>query len=388
MLTRAGWALAAGSVAAAAVGRLLGVPELFVAAAVAWGLLLAALVRARPGAPPVDVRRVIHPPLVSIGGQARVDLLVTNRRSRRSPVLVLRDPVGGHAGASVAVAPLAGDAVESARYRVPAERRGVLPVGPLEAELTDVFGLARRRWTLAAVDTVTVLPRLETLTGRVRGGGLDDPMAGVTRPILGGRGEDDFSGLRPYVVGDDLRRIHWATSAHTDELVVRQDDPPWQGHLTVLLDGRDFRIDADAFEVAVSAAASLLHAAADRGDRARLVISDGTDSGLVDARSAHDTLLEHLAVVERHPAGILAEPPADRRARSGGLVAVMGTIGEREAALLAAQRTRFASVVVVLIGGAAATPLARGVVLVSVPTGASFAEAWSRRGNRPAGARS
>ena len=68
--------------------------------------------------------------------------------------------------------------------------------------------------------------------------GRDDPHAGADHPNVLGQGGEDFYTLREYVVGDDLRRVHWASTARRGELMVRQDEVPWQGRATVLLDAR------------------------------------------------------------------------------------------------------------------------------------------------------
>ena len=49
---------------------------------------------------------------------------------------------------------------------------------------------------------------------------------------------DEFLALRDYEVGDDLRRVHWRSSARTGELLVREDESAWQPHATVVLDNR------------------------------------------------------------------------------------------------------------------------------------------------------
>jgi uncharacterized protein (DUF58 family) len=98
-------------------------------------------------------------------------------------------------------------------------------------------------------------------------------------------GGDEFHSLRPYVIGDDLRRVHWPSTARRDELTVRQDERHQQGRTTVLLDVRRAVHTDESFERAVSAAASLLVAAVRRGDEVRLVATDRTDSGL--RRRAH-----------------------------------------------------------------------------------------------------
>src|SRR5690606_25466498 len=139
---------------------------------------------------------------------------------------------------------------------------------------------------------------------------------------------------------------------------VRQDDPPWRGHLTVLLDARAERIDPDRFELAVTATASILHAAARQADRARLVITNGTDTGLVDARAASDVLLEHLALVELHEGAGLPDLPADGRSRTGSLVLVRGAPSAADVDTVTAHRSRFATVRVVAFesAGAVASP--------------------------------
>src|SRR5919112_1832725 len=72
-------------------------------------------------------------------------------------------------------------------------------------------------------------------------------------------GEDDAA-TREYRNGDDLRRVHWRSTARTGELMVRREEQPRQMRATVLLDTRDTghrgEGPASSFEWAVSAAAS------------------------------------------------------------------------------------------------------------------------------------
>lgn len=384
MVTRSGWLLLMGSVVTVVAGRAFALPELYLLGATGAALLLGAFVLVRRSPPNLDVERTVHPQRVHLGGQSRVELCITNRSLRRAPVVTLHDPVVGTVGARVSLAPLDPGEDQAASYRLPTERRGIVRVGPLEAQVTDAFGLVRRCFAVAGDATLTVLPAIENLGGLASGGGLDDPLAGIAHPVLGSLGDEDFATLRPYVVGDDLRRVHWASSARAGDLLVRQDDPPWQGHLTVVLDAREERLDADQFEVAVSAAASLVNAIAVRGDRARLIITNGTDTGLLDARAGRDTLLEHLAVVKLHQGGELPEPALDGRSRTGGLILVTGTPNGSDLARLVAQRPRFATIRLVIIdpsviGGArqyhptANTP---GVEAVVVDRDHPFGEAW------------
>ena len=76
-----------------------------------------------------------------------------------------------------------------------------------------------------------------------------------------------FDSLREYVVGDELRRVHWRTSAKVGELMVREQLDTSLPRLVVLLDDRaaahPARGDgvAETFESACEAAASIVAAA-------------------------------------------------------------------------------------------------------------------------------
>lgn len=385
MLTRSGWLVAVGALGSIFAGRAFGLPELYVMGASGLVLVLVAVVSVGRPVPSIQVQRLVRPARVPLGGLSRVELQITNSGRRTGPVLALHDPVEGTVGARMAVAPLAPGDQQTAAYRLPTERRGLVHVGPLTAEVTDPFGLARRSIQLTGEQTLTVLPAIEMLRKVAAGGGLDDPMAGATRTVLGSAGGEEFASLRPYVVGDDLRRVHWASSARAGDLLVRQDDPPWQGHITVVLDARRDRGSASAFEGAVSAAASLVQAVAEKGDRVRLVITDGTDTGLVDARASRDMLLEHLALVQRHEGGELPRPPLDGRRRTGELVVVSGGLRPEEVQPLQAARDRFARVRLVVVrpwrptADTAEIPIPAstpGVEVLTVGLGVSFAASW------------
>ena len=67
-----------------------------------------------------------------------------------------------------------------------------------------------------------------------------------------------FHALREYVPGDDLRHVHWRSSAKAGELLVRQYHETRRGHVTVLVDARPASYPRPRdFELAVSVAASI-----------------------------------------------------------------------------------------------------------------------------------
>jgi uncharacterized protein (DUF58 family) len=390
MLTRRGWALAASSLAFFVTGWLFALQELTILGVCLVVLCFgaAAYVSFRP----VEVRtqRTLHPPRVHAGSSSRVDLEVRNTGARRTPVLSVRDPFDrGWRWARFLVPPLAGKAATRAAYRLPTEERGVFDIGPLEVTLSDPFGLATSRFTSVGVTQLTVYPRIDLVAPMPTAHG-HDPHASAHHPrALLGSGED-FYALRPYEVGDDLRRVHWASSARFDDLMIRQDELPWQTRSTILLDIRSRVHTAASLEIAVSAAASV-HAACQRTySLVRLLSTDGTDSGFGTGHTHAEAVLEHLATLhasrEDHFAGVAANL---RRAGNGGSLAIITTDRASAADLqaMARLRTRYGTIVLVLIERSAHEPGPVAVPLPPLPTVSAlvrvtgstpFAEAWDQ----------
>src|SRR5205085_5689741 len=108
---------------------------------------------------------------------------------------------------------------------------------------------------------------------------------------------EDFYALRAYQQGDDLRRVHWPSTARRDEIMIRQNEVPWQGRATIVLDIRA-RLHTDgSLEAAVSAAASVITACWQHGSVVRLVTTDGVDSGFGSGTGHLEVILARLAVL-------------------------------------------------------------------------------------------
>ena len=378
MLTRQGWLCGWAGVGLLVLARLLGIGELFVLGAVMLLLLLASGLYVRLTRLDLHVDRVVHPARVHVGQLSRVEVRVRNLRAASTPVLRLRDAVTGTAGAELLVPPLDKGAASAASYRLPTDRRGVLQVGPLRVVVGDPFGLVQSTVEAAPRVDVTVLPRVDDVrpvpltTGH-------DPLAGVLQPHALGRTGDDFYALRAYVVGDDLRRIHWPSTARHDELLVRQQEQPWQGRTTVLLDVRRAAHDARSLERAVSAAASIIVANSTRRDLVRLATTDGSDSGFGTGTPHLQALLEHLAVVEASgSASLRSMIDVVQRDGQGALVLIVGQTADDELRATTRLRQRFGMVGVVRVtgGSTGAPPTAASVVVVG--DDAPFAPAWNQ----------
>jgi len=388
VITRAGWATLAGAAALAAAGRVLGLVELHVLAGSGALAVAAAAVRTAVVDPGITIRRMVRPPRVHVGTPARVELEVTADGPRATPVLTLDDPIGDRVGARLRLAPLPAGTATRAAYRLPTRRRGEVSVGPLAVEVTDPLGLARRTRLAADRVRLVVLPHIDPVPPLPRPAG-SEPLSGHEGRPGAGRSGDEFHALRAYVVGDDLRRVHWPMSARTDDLVVRVDDEPHQGRLTVVLDVHRDRSGAECFERMVSAAASIAAAHWQAGDMVRLLTTDGRDTGWVAGQASFDGLLEALAVTAHGPASDLADVLAHLGDGSDSVAAVVGDVpGASVPALPGRARGRGrgrpgALTVVRFPAGAAAggAPPAggrrtAGVSVIDVPPDRSFASAW------------
>jgi uncharacterized protein (DUF58 family) len=387
MLTKRGWGLLAGSMVLGGAGRTLGVVELFVLAAGGAGLLLLAVVAVvTRGRVRVEGRRRLVPARVHAGSDSRVELEVVNAGARPSPVLTLRDTVVAERGANAAtprmarfqLAPLEPDESNRAAYRLGAERRGVFRVGPLEAVAADPFGLVAVTSEAAATTELTVYPRVERVAPPPLTTG-HDPRSGAGHATFLGHG-DEFYGLRAYEVGDDLRQVHWPSTARQDELMIRQHELPWQGRATVLVDTRHSIHDEASFEAAVSAAASLLTACWKRDSQVRLLTTDGLDSRFGSGTGHIEAAMEHLAVVEPGRDRLDALVPSLRRRATGALVVVTTSAGAAGVAPVVAAAAGFgwAAVVAFRRQGAAAPALPFAGLQVVVDPGQPFGDAWNR----------
>lgn len=144
-------------------------------------------------------------------------------------------------------------------YPLEGKQRGRYRIGPLLVRSRDAFNLVKFDRQFTATSEMLVTPRIHPLgtMGNVSGGGS----SGETRPQrLGVIGSDDVL-IREYRQGDDVRRIHWRSTARRGELMVRREEQAWDPSLSVVLDTRSSahagRGENSSFEWAVSAAASI-----------------------------------------------------------------------------------------------------------------------------------
>ena len=284
--------------------------------------------------PRVDVHRWIRPSVLTAGDVGRVEVLVQRVGNGPSPGFELVEPVGANRTARMAVAPLSASAEVSAGYRIPTERRGVLTVGPLTAVRHDVLGLARSVTTVAGVDEVLVSPRAHLLDMPTLGQGvLGRHLMALAQRL----GPGDFHSLRDYQDGDEPRSIHWRASARSENLKVRQHTVEGLRRCLVVLDQHvaDGAAADEAFERAVTVAASLVHSADKAGLTTRFVTTDGADIRGPDVAAQSLHLLARISpdprpavVVERDPGEGLGLVIAIGASPSSAPLAVLERVGD------------------------------------------------------------
>ena len=394
MLTPSGWLLLIGSALLVAAGWIFGSDELLAVgvAGLAVAALSVAYVKVRQ--PLRVVTRSLKPQEVHVGDDCQVRLEMANPGRVRTPVLRLADDISFTTRRSTSsfqspellVAPVRTDEGLTVAYRLPTEERGRVKVGPLALTVTDPLGMSARRFQLGGQAEALVYPAMYPIgpPPRLPGSSFD----AVRRSPMAQSGEELY-GLRPFQRGDDPRRIHWRSSAHHDELIVRQFEEFSHTHTTVLLDTRSAQLDTETgserFEAMVSAAASICRASQNRGDQIRLTTTADFDSGF-GADSAHlYKIYEHLALVSPDIGSLIGAVEQLGREHGGGLIVALAAAADgTESGSLMPLGSQFSSKTVVLFTGFdPAHPgqlphqFIPGTTVLMVEGATEFTDAWS-----------
>ncbi|QXC61380.1 DUF58 domain-containing protein [Aquihabitans sp. G128] len=377
-LTGPGLALVGGSVVVGVAGWAFGLPELVLPAVA--GLVAVAIALLWVSLPlGVAVERRFRPERVTVDAPAASLLSFANLGRLPVPGLQAVDRVGDRP-LRMAVPSVGPGARSSVRTLLPTDRRGRLELGPVRVERVDPLGLVNRWRAVGAEGVLWVRPRVH----------LADPLAtGVVVDLEGPitdnatEGTLTFSGLREYVAGDDLRRIHWPTTARTGTMMVRTHVDTSQPRATLVLDTRPSSWDATRFEHGIEVVASAAAAFRRIGHGVSLTIAGEQRGEAVRLGARGD--LDRLAL-----ASLGRDRPADlfgavERAEGGGaLVVVTGDPSPRLASSLAAQRRRHSPVVLirVLPGAAPRSQRTGGIVEVVAPDAVRAVAAWNREVRR------
>jgi uncharacterized protein (DUF58 family) len=299
-------------------------PELLGSALVLHAGVLLGMLWVRLGSRSIALSRIVQPPEAAVGDQVSVTLAIENRNELPINRLLLEDRVEGLGTAACIVARLPGKTIAKVPYSIACQQRGIKRIGPVTVTVSDPLGLASTRRVLGVEDRLVVYPRTYPLSGYppVRG---RDPSSYAARPEFASRGGEDFFTMREFRHGDDLRQVHWKSSAHRDQLMIKQLEAPWQSRGLLVLDTRSSAYaNEEAFEDAVEGTASFFkHLRASGFDLDVLIGS--TYIRASSALSASQTL-EALASVELASSLDLVAvvSRAKRHGGEGALVVVTG----------------------------------------------------------------
>ncbi|MCB5910633.1 DUF58 domain-containing protein [Streptomyces pinistramenti] len=386
-LTTRGRSFLAAGIAAAVCSYLLGQADLL-----RVGLLLAALplvcvlvlhrTRYR-----VAGSRTLAPARVPTAVASRVGLRVENISRLPTGVLMLQDRVPYVLGPRprFVLDRVEAGGCREVSYRVRSDLRGRYPLGPLQLRLSDPFGMCELTSSFSTSDTLTVVPRIEPLPSiRLTG---ETPGYGDGRQrSLALAGDDDII-PRGYRHGDDLRRVHWRSTARHGELMVRREEQPQKTRCTILLDTRRAAHQGSgpdsAFEWAVSGVASTAVHLLERGFSVRLLTDTGTSvpgteraGGFAGGAESADAglLLDTLAMVEHSEEEDLSPAyEALRAGQEGLLIGFFGDLDARQVAVAGRMRQRSGAAVAFVLDGDAWT---------QGPAGSGYPAARVRLANR------
>jgi uncharacterized protein (DUF58 family) len=340
--TRACCLLAAGATAALC-GLLLGETDLVRAGGFAIAIPLVASVVVRRSQVNIASRRTVEPSRAPAGTPITVSLTVTNRSLLPTGTLMMEDTLTSHlrGRARFVLDGLGRRETRAVTYRIPPLPRGRYQAGPLRLRLSDPFRMVDLNRSFTTTSPFVLTPAVDALPGLAlpRSWDIGDNLGSHS---IGARGADDAS-TREYRRGDDLRKIHWRSTAKFGALMVRHEERPWQGHTVLVLDTRDRAhersqpVDADtdprdndSLEWAISATASVAtHLLANQREVSLVIGGAAARHSNTDAAA----LLDTLADVTPHPGRDLAEL-LDQLRDVGNEATVIAIVGRLDAVSL------------------------------------------------------
>ncbi|MCG6874986.1 MAG: DUF58 domain-containing protein [Betaproteobacteria bacterium] len=166
----------------------------------------------------------------------------------------------------------------------------------------DPLGLWRSLYDAPGAEALVVLPQIHPVKWPVFSGSRHYQPGGISQASRVGDSEE-FRSLRDYRPGDPLRAIHWRSWARTGRPVVKEYQEEYFTRHALVLDTATTATMGEAFEAAVSVAAS--YAVASRGTDSLLdLLFVGEDAHRITVGrgvGTSDTLLRVLAAVETSP---------------------------------------------------------------------------------------
>ncbi|MGX5271858.1 DUF58 domain-containing protein [Bifidobacterium polysaccharolyticum] len=354
-VTALGWAMALAALVCALAFVPTGWRELLAGVLLGVGMLLLGLLMSL-GNLSCSAETSLNQGHLEVGGQAELVLVLTNPGNRSTR----RGRIGLTLGQAAVMAPLPALAPgqnHQIRLKLEARSRGVIDLGPVTMEAGDPLGLIRRRRILAGARKLYIHPRTVALPPLEAGLERDlegDPGPGIVDDDL------EFHALRPYAPGDDMKRVHWLSTARAGTLMVRQYEPTLRTRTELILDGQaaSYR-NADEFELAVEIYASLGCQCLLDGRRLQALAPEPEDSdahGTTLPTEDPRSFLDACSAIHPRQGGYDLLDQTDASKQISLTILVTGSLGDRQPSALMDESTQSASPVMLLAADLDAQP--------------------------------
>ena len=212
---------------------------------VLMGILVVSYYLTRNAVENLHVRRHCSVETAETGDIAEVELRIDNAGAIPVPWVILEDSVPMDAlmmkppkitinGERFSVISMGSKSQKKLTYKIEFNSRGYYQIGPTMLESGDVFGLNRRYRVLTKPIYIMVYPKVVPLVGF----SLESrrPMGEVRMSHRLFEDPSRISGVREYIEGDPLNRIHWKASARAGKLHCKTFEPSCVMGSTILLD--------------------------------------------------------------------------------------------------------------------------------------------------------
>jgi uncharacterized protein (DUF58 family) len=359
ILTVRGYAFLVVGLAVVIGGILTGQRDVLRIGMVLIAICLLALVLVTTARLRLSCRRRIEPQQVELGSAMTGKIEITVESPLPAGMVLLEDSVPPQLGQPPRFT-LDRPRMHRARtvqYPLSGRARGRWTCGPLNVRITDPFGLVRADRRFETTSEAWVTPQIHPLRNLTTTG--DRGQTGDAQPhLVGVVGADDVL-IREYRNGDDVRRVHWPSTARRGELMVRREEQSSERSALIVLDTR-VRAHAgsgteDSLEWAISATASIGLHLIDNGYAVELFDAGGRvafgEPGVANQSVTAELLIQRLSQL---PARSVASMRAGAEAaaathRNQLVIAIMGRATVEDASRLVQIRPTGATGLAILL---------------------------------------
>lgn len=254
------------------------------------GAILLSYFLTRNSVEKLTVSRICHVEEAEVGDTIEVQLQLENHSWTPIPWLILEDSVPVEAlevdppkieidGPRLTIFSLRPKGKKTLKYKIEFKSRGYYQIGPTMLESGDVFGLTRRYRVVTKPLFIMVYPKVIPLHGYDLASRR--PMGEVKMTHRLFEDPSRISGVREYIQGDPLNRIHWKASARTGVLHCKTFEPSTVVGSTIVLEFHkdNYPLESEPLksDLAVTTAVSIANAVNVLGQQVGF-ISNGRDA--------------------------------------------------------------------------------------------------------------